>query len=1011
MATVQTLTFAELLKRYRRAASLTQEELAERARMSAHTISQLERGTRRAPRKDTLALLAQALGLSAGERALLEAAARRRGTTGPPTSPSHPATASASSGEGGLAFPASLPPLVGRAAELARLERHLAGEGPPLLLLAGEPGIGKSRVLQEAAVRAGEHGLHVVAGGCHRRSAREPYAPFPDALSHTIARRSPAQQRRDLQGCAWLVRLLPELAETAVAPAPTWALPAEQERRLMFAAVGRYLANVASPAGTLLLLDDLQWAGADALDLLATLVRAPAERPLRVAVAYRDTEVRAQDPLAMLLADLTREGLAAHMALGPLAADEAAELLAELLAEPTESQDALAYESALRKRALQRAGGVPFFVISCAQELRVGSPPGGASGSHKGGVPWSAAASIRQRVAILPETTQELLGAAAVVGRRAPRAVVLAVAAADGLSEREALAALDAACRARLLVEEGEEDYQFAHDLIQEAVAAELSTARRAALHRQVAEALEQAVPLPERARQAGELAWHFVRGGERARALPYALAAGDQAEALYAHHEAERHYRAAHDLARAAGDRARQAEAAEKLGNLLVGLARYDDARAALEQAAEAYRAAGDLEGVRRATAPLAELYAVNGPPEHGRALVRPLLEAAEQSQDAPTANVARLYLALVWLSADPAERLAAARRAATIALAVGDARLLAEAEFTRGNTLLALGRMEEAGRTLEKAAPLLEAAGDLRRLCSALNVVADTYLRRGMFGEMRRASDRALEVAERVGMPAQLAFTCINHGEVAYYAGDWLQAQADFERADALYREAGVRSDSGLASWGLGLLHLAHAEWDKAAQALEEATAIAEASGEGRLEMLQLAQSALAERDLMLGNAEAARDRLEPLIERVEREHALVTRLLPPLAWAHLELGAPDRAWTVVEEALMRATAEPQQTVLVEALRVRGMVALRRERWEEAEAALEEALALARSMPYPYAEARALYTYGLLRIARDEPERARERLAAAREILRGLGERLYAERIERALADLDRG
>src|SRR5262249_45436364 len=127
-----------------------------------------------------------------------------------------------------------------------------------------------------------------------------PLRPLVGALTRFLANRSLAQQRVDLQGCAWLVRLLPELAGTAVVPAPSWQLPPGQERRLLFGAVVRFLANVAGPAGTLLILDDLQWAGDDALDLLAALVRAPSWAPsgsvgsllpLRVVGAYRDTEV------------------------------------------------------------------------------------------------------------------------------------------------------------------------------------------------------------------------------------------------------------------------------------------------------------------------------------------------------------------------------------------------------------------------------------------------------------------------------------------------------------------------------------------------------------------------------------------------------------------------------------------------------------------------------------------------------------------------------------------------
>src|SRR5436309_4302282 len=280
------------------AAGLTQEELADRANLSVRGVSNLERGVRHLPQHTTIELLAEALHLAGSDRAAFVAAARGRSlrlVPGP-----------------WREIPLPLPPtpLLGREAELALLEQHLtADKGPtgrppaarvparsaPVLLLAGEPGIGKSRLLQEATQQAEVSGWTVLAGGCQRRAEQEPYAPLVEALALHITTQPLAQARASLQGCAWLVRLLPELGELLPAPLPLGALPPEQERRLIFGAVGRYLANVAGPAGTLLVLDDLQWAGPDALELLASLARSSAELSLRLVGAYRDTEVGPQD--------------------------------------------------------------------------------------------------------------------------------------------------------------------------------------------------------------------------------------------------------------------------------------------------------------------------------------------------------------------------------------------------------------------------------------------------------------------------------------------------------------------------------------------------------------------------------------------------------------------------------------------------------------------------------------------------------------------------------------------
>src|SRR5437763_4107487 len=142
MAAHQPLAFGDLLRRYREAAGLTQEALAERARLSARAISDLERGVKHTPRHDTVALLAEALRLSTQERTTFTAAARGAGVSSAGVSSAGRCRVDAAPQPSG-----ALPPFVGRTRELALLGRHLGGAGPPVLLLAGEPGIGKSRLL------------------------------------------------------------------------------------------------------------------------------------------------------------------------------------------------------------------------------------------------------------------------------------------------------------------------------------------------------------------------------------------------------------------------------------------------------------------------------------------------------------------------------------------------------------------------------------------------------------------------------------------------------------------------------------------------------------------------------------------------------------------------------------------------------------------------------------------------------------------------------------------------
>ncbi len=980
MAAGMQATFAALLKRYRQEAGLTQEELAERARISVRAVSALEQGINRWPRKDTVALLAAALGLLASDRAAFEVAARRSAR-----GPAEPSVRLK-----------DVPPLVGREREVALLQRHLAGDGPPVLLVAGEPGIGKSRLLDEACSLAAPARMAVLQGGCQRRGDHDPYAPLLGALKAHIDRQTPSRQRADLRGCAWLVRLLPELASAPIEPLPSWTLPPAQERRLIRDAVARFLANVAGPAGTLLLLDDLQWADGDALDVLASLAPSAAATPLRVVAAYRDTELSPQHPLSLVLADLSHAGLVVRHALAPLAIAAAAALFDSALG------DVGAVEPELRRRTMERAAGVPFFVMSCAQGLRLTVE----TGSGEATIPWTLAQSVRQRVIALEPAARDVLAVAAVIGRAVQIPLLLATTAHP---EGDVSAALDAAGHARLLVEQpGPGGYWFAHDVIREVVEADLGPARRMALHRRVAEALEGDELLAEGAaeRRIERLAYHYSRSAAQHKALLYLERAGDGAAARAAHDAALTYYGQWIERADGLGSVQEGARGRERLAAALSTWAQYDEAVAILERAVEMYRAAGDPDDVARVTATLGQVHADRGTPEQGVAVLRPLADGLSDAPPSP--GLAALLVALghlYFVSGRYAELLDADRRAEEVARAIGDERALAEALFGQGLALLKIGHIGEGLRSLEEAIPLAERAEHLYVLCWALYNVAVVYRMGGRFLASRPYTERACTVAERQGNPMLIAVTIGGRGLISFFLGDWMGARDDDERAVAIGRQVGGAWGTAYPLLQLGALCLAEGSWDEAGRLLRECVTVAERSND--VQALRLAHGTLAELDIMLGRSAAAITRLAPLLDRDGTQEHDVEGMLPILAWAYLDDGDIARAEQTARQAVERARASGQNVTLSEALRVHALVAMRGQRWDDAAGLIEEGLVLARGMPFPYGEARLLHLSGLLHAHKGPADTvARERLQAALAIFDRLGARKAVERVRRDIA-----
>ena len=1034
MASASNVSFGALLRRLRSNAGLTQEALAEASGVGVRTISDLERGLADHPRSATLAQLIAALHLTPEAQTALEAAARRFRRAGAPMASVH-----LGASQTALSVRDSLAPLlVGRDAELAAIDRLLAGEGLTALFLSGEPGIGKSRLLAETAIHAQAHGWMTLAGGCTRRSGQEPYAPLLDAFSRRLMALSVSELRGALEGCAWLVRLLPELAERVIAPTPAWTLPPVQERRLMYAAVMRFLANIAGPAGTLLVLDDMQWAGEDALDLLAELMRASPEQSLRVVLAYRATEVAANHPLGSLLADLARERLAEPLPLSPLTSEAGRRLLASLLDETSEPD-----RERLTEQLLARSGGVPYFLVSCARVVAGQDDGAGVE------LPWTVRQSIRQRVAALPETAQGFLGLAAVGGRELRRApLFVATERALKVDRATLLETIELACQAGLLKEDEQGGYLFTHDLIREAVLADLSAARRVEWRLAWAETLER---LPERERRPAEVAWHFQEAGEADRALPYAFQAGDRAKKAYAHAQAEDYYRMAARLARQTGDAAKEADALERLGEVLYNLGRIKATLATLESAAALRKEIGDLEQYAWDTAYIIRADISLGQAEKGIARLQAMLETLAKLNDrkrpegsqstkdsqlsrspstddleAQAASVtellslrtaARVYLSLtaclcalerfeeaVWMG----------ERAVESARLSGEAWIQTRAQRFFGEALIQTGQVSRAVAAAEDGGAVAEKTQDLEGVILNYDNLGMIYQQRGDLAHALPYLTHAFETAERFEVPEFILQAACGLAEAAYIAGRWDQAQAFCQRALEAVRASDVTTDSAWPLLIQATICLAQGEIQQAHVYFDEVIALSERGG--HFPLLRAVRSAPAELELLNGDPHAAYARLNALHGQYlepgrdgQSTLAVGIHIVAPLfAWAEAELGDMDTAEATLADCVARATAQEQYLVLVDALRVRAMLAMRRGQWEEAQRALDEALSRSSETPYPYAEAKALYVYGLLDATMDRPAQAREHHTQAMAILDQLGERMYAPHVAQALEAL---
>lgn len=641
-ATPTLLAFGVALKRARRAAHLTQAELAEHAGFSVVYISMFERGARQ-PQPSTVALLVEALALPCAERVALESAAqspatnaarRRRGDDA--ATPPLPV--------GGYlgALPASM--LVGRESELAVIQETLtavaSGQGR-LLILVGEPGVGKTRLAQEITLTARAQGFRVVTGRCYEPQQSIAYAPFLEALTQAVALAPDA-----VEGWPEVARLLPSANHDAYVPAQLDDGAAQQR---LFYQVRNFLGALVDRQPLAVLLDDLHWADGASIDLLQHLARHTRDQPILLVGTARAVEAQREHPLVDALGDLRHDELLERIEVDRLEEEETSALIGATLGGADGAEvDATNVSATLTQRIYARSEGNAFFIRQLTRALQEQGELTFSAGRwdlSAQDTTFTAPESIRsvigRRLGRLTAHTQEVLREASVLGQ------VFAFDHLRGMSQRgeqEVEEALDEAA-GKGIVREGQRDqYHFNHALTLETLYADLSARRRRRLHCAAGDVIES---LPDHERRAAELSYHLLAADESERALPYTLLAGDQAEAVYAHAEAEGHYRMALEIARELGDPAHEAAALEKLGRALGNQSSPVDALDALDHAAQAYQALGDTEGELRVLAALAGAHAHSTIERAEAALARILprltaLEAAVAQTGQPSPGLA---------------------------------------------------------------------------------------------------------------------------------------------------------------------------------------------------------------------------------------------------------------------------------------------------------------------------------------------------------------------------------
>jgi len=488
---------------------------------------------------------------------------------------------------------------IGRDGELRQmarqLEEALAGRGS-LILIGGEPGIGKTHLSAALLDAARSRGAFAIAGQCYEMEGSPPYVPFVEMLEH-ICRSLPRDTFRHALGddAPEVAKLMPALRQTFPDIPPSFVLPPEQQRRFLFNACRAFLERLSRLTPIVGLFEDLQWADEPTLLLLQHLAQTVAGTPMLIIGTYRDVDLDVGRPCAMVLESLLRQKLGTRLLLRRLPVAGVAQMLAALSAQqPPRS---------LARVVFAETDGNPFFVEEVFRHLAEEGKLFDKQGAFSPGlqvdqleVPDGVRLVLGRRLARLSDDARRLLTTAAVIGR------AFSLELLEELEKDRPDAALDAveeAMRAHLVEPVGkgrQTRYRFVHELLRQTLSETLSLPRRQRLHARMAAVMERVYAADIDA-HVSALAHHLYQAGssvDRDKAIHFLSEAARQASAAAAHEEALRHLNDAISLL----DEERTARAADLLSrrtDALLSLSRNREAVQDCERALTLFEKLGD--------------------------------------------------------------------------------------------------------------------------------------------------------------------------------------------------------------------------------------------------------------------------------------------------------------------------------------------------------------------------------------------------------------------------------
>jgi len=917
-------------------------------------------------------------------------------------------------------------PLIDRLEEMNVLKeaiyKAVHGEGG-LVLLHGEAGIGKTRLTRELGAYARSRGVQVLYGRCpalFRMDGVPPYVLWKEIIKDYLGECTPEQLNRVIGYYpAEVAKLVPEISQKLRTIPQSIPISPEQEQNRLFEAVSQFITNISQETPLLVVLDDLQWTDPSSLLLLHYLARGVQKTPLLLLGAYRSTDIDAKHPLTPVLTELNRERLPQSISLKRMSIDDISEMIKQILEEddvPTE----------FCRLVYEKTRGNPFFaeeVIKSLKEEEVIYREGkrwafkDISGIE---FPETVKNVVKTRFSRLDEDCQNVLTTASFIGNDF---TVEAMRAVTGIEEDELLKLMDKLFKTGLIKERivrGEGICTFADILVRDVIYEEVSPLTRKKLHGVVGCALEKvyAETIEE---HFGELASHFLEGGDKEKALGYFLKAGEKAMKVYANTEAISYFQSALGLLdQKKGECREKARVLETLGELRRIVGEYDLCLKRWNEALLLWKQLDEKEKVAELHRRMAAiLWQDIGKTEQAREnfdeALR-ILEAEPESVELAAVYAARARMS--YFTEDLTKARSWAEKGLELSKKLNAFEAMAISYDALGLVFAANGEIRESVESEEKALKIALDNGYVGIALRAYNNLA-TNLPADENERRLDCYEKGLELAKKAGHIENVAWF---EGMLAWTnlcMGNLDKALALVEEMDALSRKIGNLFNLSTSTLGLGIVYHLLGELQKGEQYMKESLSISQ-----KIDNTQQISSSYGWLGFFYydrGEYAKARepfDSMSEILEKAGQKGYLISNN-QWIAMNYIELGEIDKARTLLDEMQKFAREKQNKQLIADEDATRAMLFRAEKKWSESielfKKSLREYEALgARQWNVYFLAKYILYEYARAYLERDQPgdrEKARDLLDQALEIFQKMGAKKDIEKVEARIAFIETG